>query len=123
MQFSEISVIRLANQHLTLKKQTSVNGLIEYLGAIQGQDYHMAKWALGTRLNNSSESEVEFALNKGEILRTHLLRPTWHIVSAKNIYWMLELTAPQIRSAVNSRHRELEITNPEIAKISQTTQK
>lgn len=117
MEFSDISNIRLSNQNLTIKKETSPKQLIEYLGAIQGQDFHMSKWAMGARLNNITENEIETAFNNGEILRTHVLRPTWHIVSPKDIRWMLKLTAPHIRSNSGSRHRELELNNKTLSKI------
>jgi hypothetical protein len=67
------------------------------LGAVQAQEYGPAKWALGLRSRRgTTESSVERALDQGRILRTHLLRPTWHFVSSVDIRWMLELTAPQV---------------------------
>jgi len=54
---------------------------------MQAQDYAMAKWAIGVRLPGSTDRMIESAMNKGEILRTHLLRPTWHFVSANDIRW------------------------------------
>jgi hypothetical protein len=54
---------------------------------------------------------IETAISQGEILRTHLLRPTWHLVSANDIYWMLAITAPQIMATVKSRHKDLELTD------------
>ena len=86
------------------------------MGAIQAQDYNMSKWALGIRLPGSTQKSIEAALDKGEIIRTHLLRPTWHIVSAENIYWMLELTAPRIKASMKSRHKQLELTKEVITK-------
>ncbi len=56
---------------------------------------------------NSTDQEVETAINNGEIIRTHVLRPTWHFVSADDVYWMLELTAPQIKASLRSRHKQL----------------
>lgn len=117
MQYTAFSNLRLANQHVTLKKQTSVQGLVEYLGAIQAQDYPMAKWALGCRLSSTTKKEIESALDHADILRTHVLRPTWHIVSAKDIHWMLNLTAPHIRSNSAARHRELELNDRSLRKI------
>jgi hypothetical protein len=71
----------------------------------------MSKWAVGLRLPHFTEVEIEAAFNRGEILRTHLMRPTWHLVSADDIYWMLELTAPQIKSQSKSRNRDLGLTD------------
>ncbi len=64
---------------------------------MQAQDYNMAKWAVGIRLPGSTEKMIEDAVNSGEILRTHLLRPTWHFVSSDDINWMLDLTAPRLK--------------------------
>ena len=53
------------------------------MGAIQAQEYEMAKWAIGIRLRSSSLETVNEALYKGDILRTHVMRPTWHFVAAE----------------------------------------
>lgn len=110
MDFNKISNLRLVNQQISHPDFKPVKDIIEKLCAIQAQDFNMSKWAIGIRLPLSIEKTIETAFNKAEIIRTHLLRPTWHIVSAKDIYWLLELTAPRIKSALKSRHRELEIT-------------
>jgi hypothetical protein len=81
------------------------------MGAMQAQDYAMSKWVVGCRLPESTGALIEKALDKGEIIRTHLLRPTWHLVSAKDIHWLLDLSAPQIKAAMKSRNKELEITD------------
>ena len=81
------------------------------MGALQAQDYAMAKWALGLRFQGATESLVEEAIDRAEIIRTHVLRPTWHFVSATDIYWMLALTAPRIRASMKSRHIQLGITD------------
>jgi hypothetical protein len=81
--------------------------MVGWMGAMQAQDYAMAKWAIGVRLPNSTDRAIETAINSGEVIRTHLLRPTWHLVSVDDIYWMLELTAPHIKASMKSRHKEL----------------
>ncbi len=83
---------------------------------MQAQDYNMSKWAVGVRLPGSTNKTIETAIDMAEIIRTHLLRPTWHIVSAKDIYWLLELTAPRIKASLKSRHKELEISEYVIKK-------
>ncbi|MBN1815291.1 MAG: AlkZ family DNA glycosylase [Anaerolineae bacterium] len=77
------------------------------MGAMQAQDYAMAKWAIGLRLPDSTDRDVEGAIDSGEIIRTHLLRPTWHFVAADDLRWILALTAPQIAASVRTRHRQL----------------
>lgn len=80
---------------------------------MQAQDFAMCKWAIGLRMLSASGESIETALNEGLILRTHLLRPTWHIVCADDIYWMLELTAARIKSLMKSRDKDLGLT-PEV---------
>ena len=111
MNFSDIAKLRLLSQQIEVTKFKTPKAIVSWMGAMQAQDYSMAKWAIGIRLPNSSKEIINSAINKGEILRTHLMRPTWHFVSADDIYWMLELTAPKIRSSMKSRHHALELTN------------
>jgi hypothetical protein len=86
------------------------------MGAIQAQDFAMSKWAVGVRMQNATDGLVETAIGRGEIIRTHVLRPTWHWVAAEDIRWMLALTAPRIRSSMGRRLRELELTPAVLSK-------
>lgn len=97
MKPSEILRRRLHNQQIPGSKMSSIPALVDYMGAMQSQDWNMAKWAIGLRLPHVSEADIEEAFNAGKILRTHVLRPTWHFVSPENIRWMLELTAPHVQ--------------------------
>jgi hypothetical protein len=110
---SKISNVRLRNQKLEATTFTKAIDVVSWMGAMQAQDYAMSKWAIGQRMTGATDEIIETALNDGLIIRTHLLRPTWHLVSAEDIYWMLELTAPRIRSAMKSRDKELGLT-PEV---------
>jgi len=93
---SEISHYRMASQKLYQENQCSPQEIVKHFGAMQAQDYAMAKWAIGSRCS-SSEKEIEEAINSAQIIRTHILRPTWHFVSPDDIYWMLELSSPQVK--------------------------
>ena len=110
MNLNEIALLRLTNQQISFSGLKTVAELVYWLGAVQAQDFPAAKWAVGVRLPGSTDKTVETAIDSGEIIRTHVLRPTWHLVSAEDVYWMLELTAPQIKTAARSRDRELELT-------------
>jgi Winged helix DNA-binding domain len=89
-----------------------------WMGAVQAQDYAMAKWAIGVRLTGSTDEKIERAINDAQIIRTHVLRPTWHFVSCDDLHWMLELTAPRILKTLSSRHRELELDENTIRKTN-----
>lgn len=69
----------------------------------------MAKWAVGLRLPGATDASVEKAFNEGLILRTHVLRPTWHFVAPADIRWMLALTAPRVRAAMGFVDRQFEV--------------
>jgi len=93
---SEISHHRLIAQKLYKTSKYSPQEIVHHFGAMQAQDYAMAKWAIGSRCD-ATEKEIEEAINSGKIIRTHILRPTWHFVASDDIYWMLELSAPQVK--------------------------
>ena len=79
----------------------------------------MVRWAVGLRSLECTEQQVLAALNEGKILRTHVLRPTWHLVVAEDIYWLLDLTGERIKTKLKGRHRQLELNAKFVAK-SQT---
>jgi len=83
--------------------------LVGHLGAVQSQDYSGAKWALGLRLNGVSDSTIDEAFNNGDILRTHVMRPTWHFVTPEDIGWLLALTAPRVKVAMAHLNRSLSL--------------
>ncbi len=107
MDFKDISNARLVCQQVAGTAFTTPKEIVSWMGAMQAQDYHMAKWAMGLRLPGATDAIIEDAFNKGEILRTHVLRPTWHFVAAEDILWMLKLTAPHLNQAMKSRQRQL----------------
>jgi len=79
---------------------TTPGDVVSWLGAVQAQDYPGAKWALGLRMRRATDAIVERACASGEILRTHVMRPTWHFVAPADIRWLLGLTAPRVRAAM-----------------------
>ena len=59
---------------------------------------------------------VEKAFDDGAILRTHVLRPTWHFVAPADIRWMLALTGPRVMARMAPYNRQLELDAPTFAK-------
>src|SRR5213075_249908 len=100
---------RLASQHLTKQKIEKASEIVQLLGAVQAQDYAAAKWGLAQRTRGVTDAEVEKEISDGAILRTHVLRPTWHFVVPADIRWMLELTAPRVRALLAHNDRQLEL--------------
>jgi hypothetical protein len=100
---------RLINQRLTGAPCATAVEVVRHLGAVQAQDYSGAKWAIAQRTKDATDAQVEQALSDGVVLRTHVLRPTWHFVSATDIRWMLEVTATRIRALMAYYDRKLEL--------------
>lgn len=121
----KIPEARLLNQQLSSPKFRCPQELVSWMGAIQAQDYSMVKWAVGMRLKSPSLQMVEAALHKGEILRIHVMRPTWHLVAAEDIRWMLKLSAQRIKSANDSYAKGygLEITEEGFSKSNNQLEK
>ncbi|MHB9055234.1 MAG: winged helix DNA-binding domain-containing protein [Paludibacteraceae bacterium] len=113
---SELSTLRLINQQLIQSRFDNPKELVEWMGAIQAQDLQMSLLAIVLRMQNPRLKVAEEALNSGEILRTHIMRPTWHLVSRDDIYWMLELTTPSLIRLSDTRNRQLELTNEILSK-------
>jgi hypothetical protein len=92
----DIAHQRLHNQLTTRQPFEKASDVVRWLGAGQSQDYAAAKWALGLRVHNSTDDMIEQAFTDGTILRTHVMRPTWHFVLPADMRWMLALTAPRV---------------------------
>lgn len=92
-------------------------GAVEWLVAVQAQDYAAAKWSLGLRLGQASDELVEHAFNNGALLRTHLLRPTWHFVAPADIRWLLALTAPRVHALNGTFYRRFGIDDETVRRL------
>ncbi len=106
---SEIAHRRLYNQRISGAPLENPGDVVDWLGAVQAQDYAGAKWALGLRMQRATDDEIDRAFAAGSILRTHLLRPTWHFVSPSDIRWMQALTGPRVHAANAGIYRRLEL--------------
>ena len=100
---------RLRRHHLAAPHLRDAAALVSHFGAIQAQDFRGAKWAIGLRTRTLTDEAVERAFNDGAILRTHVLRPTWHFVSANDIRWLIALSGPRVIARMTYRHRQLEL--------------
>ncbi len=105
----DIAQRRLYTQHLAGEPFQGPEEVVRHLGAVQSQDYIAAQWALGLRLDNARDTAIDRAYNEGTILRTHVLRPTWHFVLPDDIRWMLALTAPRVHAFSAYYYRKLQI--------------
>ena len=100
---------RLVNQHLSKQRLERASDVVRLFGAVQAQEYAAAKWGIAQRTREATDAAVEKEMTDGAILRTHILRPTWHFVAPQDIRWMQALTAPRVRAMLASYDRKLEL--------------
>lgn len=103
---SDLISFRSLTQGLTHQTFKTAEEAVSYMGCVQAQEYSNAKWGLALRTINPSDVKIEDAFKKGMILRSHLLRPTWHFVTPKDIRWILKLCAARLQ-ALNAYHYRL----------------
>ncbi|HET7874365.1 MAG TPA: winged helix DNA-binding domain-containing protein [Methylomirabilota bacterium] len=87
---------RLRTQRLAGSPLPTPEAVVAFLGAVQSQDYPGAKWSLGQRVQGATDGSIDRAFDEGRILRTHVLRPTWHFVTPDDIGWLLGLTGRRV---------------------------
>lgn len=105
----DIPRLRLRNQRISESPLGTPNEVVGWLAAVQAQDYAGAKWALSLRLQGATDKNLDKAFADGSILRTHLLRPTWHFVTPADIRWLLALTASRVHAVNASMYHKLEL--------------
>jgi hypothetical protein len=93
------------------------------MGAMQAQSYPMSKWAIGIRLPASTIQTIDKAIQCGEIIRTHVLRPTWHWIFQEDVRWMLALSKRNIQSALKFRNKNSGITDNLCMQCNRTLEK
>jgi hypothetical protein len=113
----EVARLRLRNQRVTGEHLKTHAEVVAWLGCVQSQEISLAKWSLGIRLAGTPhDADVDAALSSGEIIRTHILRPTWHYVAPADIRWIMRLTAPRVLAASAGRMRQLGLDDKQIAR-------
>jgi hypothetical protein len=108
---------RLHEQRLTGEPFATPVEAVRWSGAVQAQEHAEALWSLGMRLHGHDEAAVQAACDRGEIIRTHILRPTWHFVAADDLRWMLRLTGPRVMAKTAGRLRDLGLDDATLARI------
>jgi len=115
---TDLAARRLHSQWLSGEQGASAVDVVRWLTCVQSQDYAGARWAIGQRTNGTTEAGIDQLFDAGAILRTHILRPTWHFVLPDDIHWLLELTGPRVRVGLASRYRQLGIDGGLVARAS-----
>jgi hypothetical protein len=97
---------RLATQRLLGNRLAGPAEVVTLLAAVQSQEFAHALWSLRLRSASGTEAEIREAFDRGELLRTHVLRPTWHLVAPEDIGWLLQVTAPRVQRLNGTIYRQ-----------------
>jgi hypothetical protein len=102
----DIARWRLRTQHLVSPYAASAREAVGSLLAVQAENPSQAAWAVASRTQNPDQADLAALLDSGAVLRTHVLRPTWHFVRAEDIGWLLDLTGPRVRRVTGQQLRD-----------------
>ena len=98
---------RLRSQHLVAPHAASADEAIGSLLAVQAENPSQSAWAVAARTREPDRADLAKLIDTGAVLRTHVLRPTWHYVRAADLGWLLELTAPRVQPVLVQQLRNV----------------
>ena len=99
---------RLRSQRLTRPHPAGADEVVGHLLAVQAENPSQSAWAVAGRTETPDAADLGGLLESGAVLRTHVLRPTWHYVRAEDIVWLVEVTAPRVLRVTAQQLTELD---------------
>ena len=123
MKEGDIVRTRLQNQQLLGSALRTPAEVVSWLGAVQAQEFGPARWALGLRAAGLTEVSIDRAFDDGLIVRTHILRPTWHFVAPEDLRWMQRLTGPRVQRLSATYHRKVGLEARDFARSRRVIEK
>jgi hypothetical protein len=117
MRDENIARLRMRRQHLTGTPLPTPEAVVGWLGAVQAQEFGVAKWSIARRCRGQvTSADLDRALGEGRILRTHALRSTWHFVLPADLRWLLMLVGPRVRARMASYYWQNGLTDAVFAR-------
>lgn len=108
---------RLEGLLLRASSIDSPAGVVSHLTAMQSQIHGYARWSVAQRVTGSpAAAAIDAAFDAGDILRTHVLRPTWHYVAAGDLGWLMRLSGPRVDAGNASMYRRYELDAATLAR-------
>ncbi len=105
--------IRLLNQQLIAPQFSDPAEVVGYMGAMQAQEYRMMRWAVEMRTRKPSHKAFKEAFDAGRIIRLHLMRGTWQLVSAHDYWPLIDLFSPKAIAVTKGWMSSNQITIPD----------
>lgn len=96
---------RLRRQQLRPPQAHGPDDALKNLLAVQSQEFAYARWSLAQR-SDGDAAALERAVADGTVLRTHVLRPTWHFVHRDDLDWLMDLSAPRLHQGNKGMYRQ-----------------
>lgn len=96
----EIARWRLRSQLLSAPHAAAAVQVVHRLLGVQAENPGQSAWAVATRTTSPDPDDLSALLSTGTVLRTHVLRPTWHYVLRDDLDWLLALTGPRVDRVV-----------------------
>ena len=87
--------LRLLNQQLIVPQFQAPTEVVNHMGVLQAQEYRMMRWAVEMRTKKPSHKAFKEAYDSGRIIRLHLMRGTWQLVTAEDYWHFITLCAPK----------------------------
>ena len=110
----DIARWRLHSQHLAAPVDGAEDAVRSLL-AVQAENPSQSAWAVATRTRDPRQADLAGLLASGRVLRTHVLRPTWHYVHADDALWLIELTRTRVLPTVDQQLAPLADRMPALA--------
>jgi hypothetical protein len=95
---ADIARWRLRSQRLVGEGRPDAETVVRELLCVQAENQAQSAWAVAARTARPDRADLDTALANGRVLRTHVIRPTWHYVTPDDLAWLLDLTAPRVRA-------------------------
>lgn len=106
--------LRLSRQGLAGNDLRTPLDVVQRMLALQSQDFPAGKWAVGARAPGTTLADVNAAIDSGEIVRSWPMRGTLHLVPARELNWMLQITTPRLLSGGRTRRAQLNLDEDSI---------
>ncbi len=116
MTINDLVKLRLSNLQIPGTDLCAPREIVEWMGAVQAQDYAGAKWAIASRLKGTTDADIEQSITNKEIVRTWAMRGTLHFLSANDIHWLLAFLAPRLEGIMGTHFRKLELDKKTLIK-------
>ena len=113
---SHLAYQRLYQQQIAATTLTKPEEVVNWLGAVQAQDFLGSLWAIGLRMKLATEASIEQAIAARNIVRTWPMRGTLHFVTADDVRWMLNLLAPRVIARSTGLYKQMELDKAIFAK-------